>query len=511
MFSRRKALVSTVRATFVSFGLFASALTGAAADTLRIAVPSDPGYLDPAYWGSTVDQYLIDNLFPRLAKPVPGDEWRIELDAAVSVDRSDPLAIEFELKPGIIWSGGYGELTAEDVKFSFERHLDPELESGVAVEYSSLKEVEVTGQYTGIIHLNEPSETIWSATLTFTSGAIVSKAAVMEAGGWFEAIPPATAGAYNLKTFEPGSRLILERNPDWNGETGDFDEIVMLPISDENAAELAFAAGEVDYLISSAANYDALQAASLPQSVVTLVPSLDPIFLGITQTNEKLSDIRVRRAIQLALDVPMILQAASAGHSSQATGLVAAGMPGHRDEVTLHRDVDEARDLLAQAGAEGLSVRLDYVNTTERDMAAQIMQANLAEVGISLILNGQDEGTFWSVDEARAADLELHLKAWAGNPEGIYILQYFVEEQAGYWNWEGFSDEAYNGLLERARLTADPGERGEIYKEMQTILEDSGSFVFLSHDPFVVINRDTIVPGRFPDGRPVFSAFRKAQ
>ncbi|MGB5837535.1 MAG: ABC transporter substrate-binding protein, partial [Albidovulum sp.] len=128
---------------------WAAGISGAAADTLRIAVPSDPGYLDPAYWGSTVDQFLIDNLYPRLAKYVPGDEWKVELDAASSVDLSDPQNIKFELKPGIMWTGGYGELTAEDVEYSFERHLDADLESGVAAEFELLQDVEVTGTYTG--------------------------------------------------------------------------------------------------------------------------------------------------------------------------------------------------------------------------------------------------------------------------------------------------------------------------------------------------------------------------
>ena len=223
-----RAIRSLALGLAVAGGLFAAAPGAVQAETLRIAVPSDPGYLDPAYWGSTVDQFLIDNLYPRLAKPVPGDQWAVELDAAKSVDLSDPTKITFELKPGIMWTGGYGELTADDVKYSFERHLDPALESGVGAEFSSLKEVEVTGKYSGIIRLKEPSSTLWASTLVFTSGAIISKAAADQAGGYFEATPIATTGPYKLKSFEPGQKIVLDRNPDWSGETGDFDEIVLL-------------------------------------------------------------------------------------------------------------------------------------------------------------------------------------------------------------------------------------------------------------------------------------------
>ena len=493
----------------VAFGVPAT-VSAVNAETLRIAVPSDPGYLDPAYWGSTVDQFLIDNLYPRLAKYVAGDEWVVELDAASFVDLSDPQHIVFELNPCIMWTGGYGELTAEDVEYSYERHLDPDLESGVASEYALLVDVEVTGRYTGIIHLSAPSTTFWTSTMVYTSGAIISKAAAEEAGGWFEATPVATAGPYMMTEFSLGYRMVLERNPDWTGETGDFDTIELLPIADENASELAFAAGEIDYTRTSPLNYDNLVASPPAGGVVELVQTLDPLFLGISPSNEQLADIRVRQAIQLALDIPTILQATTNGHDQQATGFVAPGLVGYRDDAPMVRDLDKARALLAEAGAEGLVVRLDYVNTTQRDTAAQIMQANLAEAGITLELNGQDEGTFWSLDEARAADLQLHLKSWTGYPDGYYIMQYFTEEQIGYWNWEGFADAEFEALLVQARDTSDEAARGEIYKTMQAIMEDSGSFAFVSNEMTGLLYRDTLIPGILPDCRPVFHAFRFA-
>ena len=183
--------------------------------------------------------------------------------------------------------------------------------------------------------------------------------------------------------------------------------------------------------------------------------------------------------------MPTILQATTSGYSKQATGIVAPGLPGYREGAALVRDVAKARALLAEAGAEGLSVRLDYVNTTERSTAAQIMQANLAEVGITLELNGQDEGTFWNIDEAKAADLQLHLKAWTGNPDAFYTLQYFVADQVGVWNWEAFQDPAYESLLEKARGTMDEAARGEIYEQMQAMLEESGTFLYIAQDPYV--------------------------
>jgi len=140
---------------------------------VRLAWTGDPTTMDPAIWGTYPDQYLMDNVYPRLAKPAPGRDGKFELDLASSVDFSDPLAIEFELKPGRMWNGGHGEVTAEDVKFTYERFLSPEMRDLTA--FAALKEVEVTGKYSGIIHLKEPSAPIWTASFTYVIGSIISK------------------------------------------------------------------------------------------------------------------------------------------------------------------------------------------------------------------------------------------------------------------------------------------------------------------------------------------------
>ena len=134
---------------------------------------------------------------------------------------------------------------------------------------------------------------------------------------------------------------------------------------------------------------------------MALKQSIDPLWLGISETHPALSDIRVRDAIQKAIDIPTILQATSNGHAKQAPGIVAPGLPGYREGKLMQRDVEGAKALIAEAGPDGTVIRLDYVNTANRAAIAQIMQANLAEIGLTVELNGQDEGTFWAVDEER--------------------------------------------------------------------------------------------------------------
>ena len=112
-----------VVAVFIAFfGTFA-----VHADELRMQTPADFGQLDPAFWQSKSDQTVIDAIFPKLIEFKSGTNWEYELSAAESIEQVDPLTIKFTLKKGLMWTGGYGEVTAEDVEYSFERYIDEDL------------------------------------------------------------------------------------------------------------------------------------------------------------------------------------------------------------------------------------------------------------------------------------------------------------------------------------------------------------------------------------------------
>src|SRR5690606_3176861 len=149
----------------------------------------------------------------------PGEKLGWRPSAFVTrIEQVDDLHIEFELKPGIKWSGDYGELTAEDVKYSFERIANPANESPWKDKWSALQEVQVTGTHRGVIVLFWPSvpcvfSTWWDGTVS-----IVGKGATEAVGGRFTTEFPATCGPYRIKQWLQKQRLELERNPDWIGD-----------------------------------------------------------------------------------------------------------------------------------------------------------------------------------------------------------------------------------------------------------------------------------------------------
>ncbi|MDF2765185.1 MAG: peptide transporter substrate-binding protein, partial [Rhodospirillales bacterium] len=273
---------------------------------LRYRVFTDMQVLDPPFRVTAPEGDVITAIFPRLVSFEPGDSWKWRPDAAEEIEQTDDTHIRFKLRQGLKWTNGFGEVTAEDVKYSFERVIDPKLEAPYKDDWAALDHVEVTDTYSGTIVLKEYFAPLWWSTLPWNTAAIISKKATEAAGGRFTTQPPATCGPYMWKEWQPKQRLVLVRDPDWTGAPGEFDEIHVIPIEDEKAAEIAIQAGDLDFTGTSLSSLATLRDQP-PQGLKVLEkPSLAYAWLGMNTENPALSDVRVRKAIQKAIDVDMI-------------------------------------------------------------------------------------------------------------------------------------------------------------------------------------------------------------
>ena len=193
--------------------------------------------------------------------------------------------------------------------------------------------------------------------------------------------------------------------------------------------------------------------------------------------------------------------------------LLPPGLPGSRDRVTYDYDPDQARALLQQEGATNLSVTLDILNQSERLTAAQVIQANLAEVGVNCEIKQNDSGTFWTLGSKEGDywnQLQLVLSRFSMQPDPSWATVWFTPEQVGVWNWERFNNAEYKALHEQGLVESDRGKRDEIYRKMQALMDESGCYVFLTHEVVGAIHRDTIVPGLKPNGESLLSEFQSA-
>lgn len=512
-FSRRKFLAGSAELGLAA-ALLPSAARAQTASVLRVRSYSDIQDFDPAFNKAAPDGDVARCVFRRLIDFKSSTAWEWDLDAAEKIEQVDATTIAFTLKPGMKWSSDFGEISAEDVKYSFERIADPATKSPYKNDWATLDRVEVTGPLSGVIRLKEPFAPLWWSTLPWNAGLILCKKAMEAAGGRFTTSPPAVAGPYLIKEWQPKQRTTLVRNPVYNGPRPEYDEVHILPIEDEKTAEIGFAAKELDFTATSVSSLPKLKAEPPAGTKLVIRPSLAYVWLGMNVDVPPFEDIRLRRAVQKAVDIDAVLQAAYFGAAERATGIIAPGLLGHRDKPPAPRDVAGAEKLMAEAGKSGgVKCNLAILNKTERLTAAQVIQANLAEIGIEVQIDTHDTGTFWSLGDQSKGDqwkkLNMVLQRYTMAPDPSWATAWFLPAQIGVWNWERWNSPEFDELHKKALVETDTKKRGEMYVRMQDLMEESGAYVFVTHEVAGVIYRDNIAPAMMPDARVILPGFKR--
>jgi peptide/nickel transport system substrate-binding protein len=467
---------------------------------LRIRLYADIQNMDPAFLVSSSDSMVGNAVFNGLVRYAP-NSYDLEYQLAEWIEQSeDGLEIRFKLKEGVMWQKGYGELTTEDVKFSYERMIDPDLAAAYADDWATLDHVEIIDKYEGKIVLREPLATLWTTTLPVYSGNIICKKQVEEIGIENFATNIVGTGPYMLQEWKPKEKITLVRNPDYFGETPYWDEIQFFPIEDDKVAEVALEAGEVDFSRISLISIDRFDADS--RFGVLKQQSLSYGWIGMNVENPKLQDINVRKAIRYGIDVPSILMATYMGQAEQATTLIPPGLLGYwEDSPAYQRDVEKAKEYMALAGLESLDLEIAIQDTIEYRTWAEVAQQNLAEVGINLTIVPMDSSTFWSIGEGDAGlDVELFTNMYSSMPDPAWFTMWFVCDQVGVWNWQRWCNPEYDELNQRGLTTLDQEERNQIYIEMEQIFDAAAQVVWITHPPVAFAYSTDIQPATRPHG-----------
>jgi len=146
--------------------------------------------------------------------------------------------------------------------------------------------------------------------------------------------------------------------------------------------------------------------------------------------------------------------------------------------------------------------------------AVQIIQANLAEIGINVQINVHDSGSFWVLGSESSGDqwknVQLFYQRYSMSPDPSWATMWFTCDQVGVWNWERVCNKDFDALHKQAVVELDNAKRDVMYQKLQDMMEESGAYRFITHEATPAIYRNTIVPGVRPDGHPLLRHFRKA-
>lgn len=475
---------------------------------LQIRTRRDLEVLDPAFRSGAEDSAVCRSIYQNLIVYNPDQvivdatKMEVQMDAAESLEMISDKEIRFKLKPGQMFSDGYGEMTAEDVKFSFERFslaAPKGKESPYASDWAHLKGVEVDDKYSGRILLERPRASLeW--ILTTTSGCIVSKKAVEERGIAHN-MQPVGSNAMMVTAFERQRQTTLKRNPEFKGQPSGFDEFVMRVVQDPKTVELALRSSELDFSDAEPTLADSI--ANVADLTVNQMPGIADVWLGINVEHAPFDNIKVRQAVRAALDVDEMLTAGYDGKVTRANCMIMPQILGHWKDAPVHkRDIELAKSLLAEAGmANGFACQLLVLNQPAFTNMALVAQAQLAEVGINVELDVRDGGSFWSAGKGdEGKKLQMFIMRFNGALDPNYLAFPFASDQVGIWNWQRWVSPAFDEALAKAAEEMNPVQRANYIVDAQKAMEDSAAFVWLTHETLIYVHRNNVQPSVGPAG-----------
>ena len=472
----------------------------AAPKTLRVRLGHDIRNLDPAFQYSDQEGVVSNCVFNNLVVYKAGT-YDVVNDLAETIKASDDgKTITFKLREGVKWHKGYGEVTTEDVKFSYERYA--KVDSPYKDDWKVLDQVQIVDKYNGKIILKEAFAPLWHSTLPVERGGILCKKYTEEVGNEKFATNILGSGPYIFTEWQPGQKVILKANPDYFAGKPAFDEIDFFPIEEDKTAEVGYEAGELDFGMISAGSVDRYKADSRFKFLKK--PQLGYKWIGMNVESPKLKDINVRQAIRYAIDVPSILKASYLGQVDQEYTLLAPGLLGNwADAPKYTRDVAKAKEFMAKAGLKSLDLRIDIIDNSEYRPYGEVSQQNLKDIGINLTINPLDETSFWSIGEGdKGKDLELFCNSYTMMPDPAWGPMWFTCEQIGIWNWMRWCSKEFDDLHAKGMVTLDDKEREKIYIKMQQMWDAACHTVWITHSAAFFVHTPTIKGYLTPHGLP---------
>ena len=469
---------------------------------LKIANWGDINTLDPAFLTSVEREFTIMNcIFSGLVKYKEGT-WDIVPDLATSWDIStDNKEITFHLQKGVQFQKGYGELTAADVKFSFERIIDPAQASPEASSWGALDHVEIIDDYTVKLVLNAPSAKLFTSTLPLNAGLIVSKKAVEALGNVAFGLSPVGTGPYEFDHWTPGQETVLTAFKDYFGVPPKIAKLTFIPIPEIGTAEMAVKTGEVDVAGISLINIAAYQ--QNPDMQVFLKPGLKYWWIGFTMNKPPFDNLQVREAVRNAIDVDAILKAAFNGIPQRANTMFPPGMLGRWEDAPAYQpDLVKAKALLTDAGypdGKGLVVTFLMWTDQTNTIIGEVVKSQLEQIGITVNVVSEEVGAFNDATNA-GKDNNFYIQFYTTTVDPGYTTEWFQCGQT--WNPSQWCNPQYDTLWKQADAEMDPVKRAALYVQMQKIIDQDAWAIWLTNDVVATAMQKYVIPGEiFPNGR----------
>jgi peptide/nickel transport system substrate-binding protein len=441
--------------------------------TINISLSADPPKLDPALSSALVDRQVFNSLFDKLVDldaqgkivPMLATAWKMS---------DDNLTYTFTLRDGVKFHDGT-DFNADAVKFNLERGMAEA--SPRRTELQAVKSIDVVDPKTIKVTLKAPFAPFLSV-LTDRAGMIVSPKAAKEMGDQFLTKPIGT-GPFKFQDRVKGDHITLVRNENyWQQGLPKAAKIVFKVFTDANTALVNLRSGQVDFT-------DTLPSKEVPnvkqdqKFAVVNQPGFgfQGIWLNVKQP--PLDKKEVREAISMLINRDSLVkvmfgETATPGNSPFAPSQFAFGEGDKYDKP----NVEQAKALLAKAGASNVSFTLKTGTSAANAQLAQLVQNFVQPAGIKMQIEKVEFGTL--LDQMDKGNFQAAQIGWSGRPDPDQNAYDWFTTGGGNNNG-GYSNPQVDELMKQARAESDEAKRKAAYEKAMQLIHDDAPYVFLYH------------------------------
>lgn len=450
--------------------LIPSGQTPAVVEELTIDLSSEPTSLDPATTYEVEGWSIVHSVYDSLVQFGPDGE--LEMVLAESLTQVDPTTFEIKLRSGITFHNGEA-FDAKSIAYSLEHIIDPETASSIAGNFAAVTEVKQVDPLTVQLVLSQPAP--WLPA---------------QIAAWLAALPPVYAaendftqapigtGPYRFVEWVPGERVVLEANPDYTWGSAKGTPIAQravfrfVPEPATRVADLLAGAAQ----IVRGVPVDQIEPVEGGGASVLITPLSGTAFIRIPTDEAPYSDVRVRQALNYAVDVPAIVDALIKGNGTPLANVFVPNGLGYDPNLAPYSyDPEKAKALLAEAGlSDGFETRLAF-SSLDRSDIVEAIAGQLTEVGINTTVERTEAATFnqqWK--DASAAPLRY--VSWRPMFDPFTLLNLVFSNQ-------GFLSRHNNpnaqALIDAAATETDPAVRADTYMQLGQVLHDEPSAIYL--------------------------------
>ncbi|MBT9148147.1 MAG: Glutathione-binding protein GsiB [Syntrophomonadaceae bacterium] len=464
---------------------------------------ADPETLDPFRYASTI----AANVFLHVLQPLLIQTTELELVPGLATSwevAEDGVTWTFFLRRGVKFHDGT-PFNAEAVKLNFEAvafAVPPLPRTRMFAVF--MQEVRVVDEYTVQIITKKPFAPML-ANMAHPAAAIMSPTAREKLGADI-AIAPVGTGPFKFVEWIPGDRVVLERNEAYWGELPKIERLIFKPVKEAASRIMMLEAGEA-HLITGVTPHDVPRLKQDPEITVIAIPTTRSMYFAINHLRWPWTDLRVRQAINYAVDKETIIERVLLGFGAPLTSHLPHLMEGHVAVGPYPYNPERARELLREAGVpEGTKINLwtphgRYVMDKE---ITEAVAGYLEAVGFEVVLTVWEWAAYLAATRtpAEETDRDLFYFGWAaGTVEPDWqtrpLFTTAMWPPAG-WNRGFYSNPRVDELVYKAMGTINREEFNEIYAEIQRLIWEDAAWLFKNVMYHIVATRDVAGVWVFP-------------